>query len=199
MQPHCRPLTPNRFKVYDGSLFFAAYTLATGYELWKWDGANCGLFADIQPGHLGSLAWVDADSLTGWSNRNLFNLPYFTEYKGQLYFGAVDTVHGRELWRMGTQTSSNGITQAKWQGAVKLYPNPASGNATLELTLPSAQPLSLSLTDASGKEVYQLPVREFSGGKSSVSIPLQSLAPGQYFYRLLGGGQSLAAGALLRQ
>ncbi len=196
VQPHGLPLVPNSFQVYDGSLFFAAYTLATGYELWKWDGTNCGLFADIQPGHLGSIAWVDAD--TSWlPNRNLFNLPYFTEYKGQLYFGAIDTIHGRELWRMGTQT--NGITTAKWQGAVKLYPNPASSSATLEITVPSSQRLSVSLCDMAGKEVYQLPGREFPAGKSSVSLPLQSLSPGQYFYRLLCGGQSVATGVLLRQ
>lgn len=198
VQPHGLPLVPNSFQVYDGSLFFAAYTLATGYELWKWDGTNCALFADIQPGHLGSLAWVDSD--TSWlPNRNLFNLPYFTEYKGQLYFGAVDTVHARELWRMGTQTSSNGITQAKWEGAVKLYPNPATNSATLELRLSSAQRLSLSVSDVSGREVYHLANREYPSGTSSVAIPLQGLAPGQYFYRLLGGGECLAAGALLRQ
>jgi ELWxxDGT repeat protein len=193
-RPSGVPMAPNSFQAYDGSLFFAAYSAAAGYELWKWDGSACALFADMQPGPKGSLAWFD-DSVAAYPQR--FSAPGFTEFKGQLFFVVVDSLYGRELWRMGTQT--NGITQARWQGSLKLYPNPASNSATLALTLPTAQRLSLSLTDAAGREVYHLVDREYPSGTSSEFIPLKGLAPGPYFYRLLGGGQCVAAGALMRQ
>lgn len=196
VQPHGLPLVPNSFHVYDGSLFFAAYTLATGYELWKWDGTSCGLFADIHTGHLGSIGWVDDDTINGWSNRNVFNLPYFTEYKGQLYFGAMDSLHGRELWRMGTQT--NGITQATWPGAVKVYPNPAKSDVVIEISVPSNQLLSLFLTDARGRVVYRLPTKDFETGTTRLSLPLHNLVAGSYYYRLTGSdGQTCVAGVIL--
>ena len=40
---------PTNFATFAGQLFFSAYTLNTGFELWKLDGTNISLVADINP------------------------------------------------------------------------------------------------------------------------------------------------------
>lgn len=67
---------------YNGKLYFAASTPATGRELWVTDGTQAGtkLVKDINPG-------PDSGEVR-----------YLTVYNGKLYFGANDGVHNHELW-----------------------------------------------------------------------------------------------------
>jgi ELWxxDGT repeat protein len=66
----------------NGTLFFAAATRTTGYELWKSDGTAAGtvLVKDIRSGFVGS------DSR------------YLTNVNGTLFFVATTETEGRELW-----------------------------------------------------------------------------------------------------
>jgi ELWxxDGT repeat protein len=71
------------------SLYFSAYTLNTGFELFRFDGTNVSLVGDINP---------TKDDLGGVFEGN-DSVPYgFKEYHGRLYFSAYEPMHGAELW-----------------------------------------------------------------------------------------------------
>ncbi|MEM6777462.1 MAG: ELWxxDGT repeat protein, partial [Planctomycetota bacterium] len=77
-----------QFAQLGNDLIFRANDNSYGAELWKSDGTNTTLLADINPGTAGSAP---------------FGL---TEFQGHLYFSANDGVNGGELWRTdGTTTS----------------------------------------------------------------------------------------------
>src|SRR5687768_2367428 len=69
---------PSNITVYANSLYFSAYTLSTGRELWKYDGTNITLVADINETQddIGSGVKEGNDSLPSW----------LTPYDGWLFF-----------------------------------------------------------------------------------------------------------------
>src|SRR5687768_13857276 len=64
---------PSNFTTFSGQLFFSAYTLSTGRELWKFDGTNVALVADINP---------TADDLGGVFEGNDSNPRGFRSFDG---------------------------------------------------------------------------------------------------------------------
>lgn len=80
---------------YGDELYFNAYSIGYGGELWKTDGTETGtvLVKDIYPGYM----WSDPDHLT--------------VFKDALYFLANDGTHGPELWK--TDGTSTGTTIVK--------------------------------------------------------------------------------------
>lgn len=89
---------PSNLTVYAESLVFGAYTQATGFELWKYDGATVQLIADINPtsDDLGNGIKEGNDSLTDW----------LTVFNGNLYFSAFEPRRGAELWTYNGTTAS---------------------------------------------------------------------------------------------
>jgi ELWxxDGT repeat protein len=74
--------------VVGNTLYFRAFTLTNGYELWKTDGTTTSLVADITPG--------ESSSSPG----------FLTAVGNTLFFAATDPTSGRELWKTdGTTTS----------------------------------------------------------------------------------------------
>lgn len=97
--------SPENFAVYNGQLYFSAYDGVHGRELWRFDGTNAALAADIQPGGQ-------------YANSNPNNL---VVYRDKLYFSANDGVHGFELW------SFDG-TNAEMVAEINPTPNPGNGD-----------------------------------------------------------------------
>jgi ELWxxDGT repeat protein len=69
---------------------FSAYTLETGRELWKYDGTNIFLAADINN--------TTHDLGGGIIEGNSSNPDWLTLFNGKLYFSAFDLRRGAELW-----------------------------------------------------------------------------------------------------
>lgn len=89
---------PSNFTAYSGNVYFSAYTLPTGMELWRYNGTEVTLAADINDtaDDIGSGVKEGNDSLPDW----------LIEYGGKLYFSAFDSRRGAELWRFdGNQAS----------------------------------------------------------------------------------------------
>jgi ELWxxDGT repeat protein len=100
--------SPENFAVFNGQLYFSAYDGVHGRELWRFDGANAFLAADILPGGQ-------------YSSSNPSGL---TVYNGKLYFCATDEIHGCELW------SYDG-TQAQMVAEINPTPDPGNGDTFL--------------------------------------------------------------------
>lgn len=73
---------PSYFTIAGNKLFFSAYDIAHGRELWVSDGTTAGtkLVKDIEPGHNGTVSLLHG------------------EINGNLLFEAITTAGGRELW-----------------------------------------------------------------------------------------------------
>jgi ELWxxDGT repeat protein len=166
--------------VYDSLLFFgAALDSARGFELYKYDGNAVSLVADINPG-------------VGGSNPSNFKV-----VNGYLYFVADDGIHGKELFRL---RSATGVEHVAWDGAVSVYPNPATSSARIELSINRPQALMISLFDMAGRQVFASSLLHFDAGRNFYSIPLHNLCSGNYVYRITQSDRSLeASGILVKQ
>jgi ELWxxDGT repeat protein len=83
---------PSNITVFANNVYFSAYTLETGNELFKYDGTNITLVADINEtkDDIGSGTMEGNESLPTW----------LTSFNGDLYFSAYDPHRGDELWRL---------------------------------------------------------------------------------------------------
>jgi ELWxxDGT repeat protein len=87
--------SPDNFVEYNGLLYFTAYTINSGVELWRSDGTAAGTY-------------LVKDIYTGSTSSDPGEL---TVSNGLLYFAATSSSAGRELWR------SNGTTAGTLQVA----------------------------------------------------------------------------------
>jgi len=81
--------------------------------------------------------------------------------------------------------------------AFSIYPNPAHGSATIQLSLPpsvASGALQLSVVGSDGRLVMQHP---WPQGVSSFSLPVSDLAPGIYYAHVAQGGKWLTGGKLV--
>lgn len=70
---------------------------------------------------------------------------------------------------------------------LRLSPNPATASTTVYFALPHAQQVTLSLTDALGRNVGIRPTFGLAAGPQALLLDLRGLAPGLYLVRLTGG------------
>lgn len=80
---------------------------------------------------------------------------------------------------------------------LKNYPNPASGQTTIEFTLPVRSKVSLTLYDELGKEITKIVSAEYPGGHHSVPLNTDKLPAGIYYYSL-GVGQEWITKKLIK-
>jgi ELWxxDGT repeat protein len=82
---------PSNLTTHANILFFSAYTFDIGRELWKCDGTNITLVADINE---------TKDDLGGGLSEGNDSLPtWLTPFNGDFYFSAYDPRRGDELWK----------------------------------------------------------------------------------------------------
>jgi ELWxxDGT repeat protein len=107
---------PSNLTVFASSLFFNAYTLSTGRELWKTDGTNITLVADIND---------TSDDIGGGVREGNDSLPtWLTPFNGSLYFSAFDSRRGAELWKYdGTNVTRAADINPDASDTIKLSPN----------------------------------------------------------------------------
>ena len=81
---------------------------------------------------------------------------------------------------------------------LQVYPNPSSGDIHITWTTPVSVDLALSVLDASGRKIADLPTQHLKGGKNIIrwdgSLPNGSpLIPGTYIIRAEGNGSAMSA------
>jgi hypothetical protein len=70
---------------------------------------------------------------------------------------------------------------------VKIYPNPVTGNASIEFTMIKTENVEISLLDATGKSMRVITNRQFQQGKNTTSMDMTDLPAGFYFIQLRTG------------
>lgn len=159
---------------YNGYLYLSAYTDATGTELWRYDGEQVEMVADLEPGVGGSYPYAigvfsnalyvttcDWDVYPELSTCRLWEVrgdeiqekgswidggPYaITEWKGKLYFTVFDDELGSELWVL----EENGADLV-----IDLYPGPESG--AQYLTVYNGQLLFRGNDGVHGRELWRV-------------------------------------------
>jgi ELWxxDGT repeat protein len=185
------------FTVYGGKLYFQAgggqsyyqtnKDTVHGAELWEFDGANPPKMAvDIWPGMISATVALSSDPF------------YLTGFNDGVYFTAVSATTGRDLFKY--VPSNNSVQNVSFTGHVKVYPNPSTSSATLELNLAEAMNLRLALRNIEGKEVLRPTQSNFPTGKSSITLNLQDLTAGVYFYILSDeGGRILYSEKIVKE
>ena len=78
------------------------------------------------------------------------------------------------------------------QRGISVYPNPATQETAVRLTLPTATMVQVSLTDVLGREVLALPAKTYAAGNPEISLNLagRQLPAGLYMVRISLDGET---------
>jgi ELWxxDGT repeat protein len=166
---------------YGNKLYFTAYDSAHGVEIWAYDGSNPPVnVIDLCPGNGSGLP----SQLTVIGN--------------DLWFRAFEcTGIGEEIFKFNYIAAAVKIVGSKPD--IKLYPNPANTIVYIEIALQTAARITVALSDISGELVYSLPFTTYTRTENTINIPLQNLAVGTYYYRILDETGSInISGRLLK-
>ncbi|MBN9481805.1 MAG: T9SS type A sorting domain-containing protein [Bacteroidetes bacterium] len=173
---------PSNFKEYAGKLFFSADDGVHGNELWAYDGK-------LQPYMVG-----DIDS-----GMNASSPMDMTQYGTHLYFSASTTASGRELYVL-LDSAALSVQNVKFNASVKVYPNPATSETHIAIELQRDQAMAILITDITGKEILNIPVKNYTSGEHIIDVPMQQATPGIYIYRIAdNSGKMLAGGKIQKQ
>lgn len=128
------------------------------------------------------------------------------EYNNEIYMvgKSKDQNPDWSLYRLrdtlvpGTPPSS--IQEISFQADIKLYPNPATDIAKLEINLQTAGTISIHLTDISSREIQTIKPTLYSVGKNNITLQLDDTPPGNYIVTLHNSsGETLWSGKLVHQ
>ncbi|GAA4463649.1 hypothetical protein GCM10023093_12620 [Nemorincola caseinilytica] len=147
-----------------------------------------------------TVAWADS-TLTGmamsWSD---FTIPLkyksasLTPDTGMIVFSssASTPVAGSYLYAdkvAFTGTVPTGIISINTpDAATTVFPNPASGSATVYYHSASSRTIAVALTDMTGKVIRNMEVRTMAG-ENSIPLDLKGLAQGMYFVQVIDEGK----------
>jgi hypothetical protein len=95
------------------------------------------------------------------------------------------TPRSRNVKTSGVATTS--VKEIEGLSAWQISPNPAADVANILISAGEPFDAQISVLDAAGRTVLQLPMQPFSEGQNNVAIPLESLSNGFYFVVLNNG------------
>jgi ELWxxDGT repeat protein len=171
---------PSSFINFSNKLYFTAYDGINGTELWVINEKDSVYMA------------ADIDSFSAANPMN------FVMYNNALYFSAYSSTLGTELYKY--IDPAVGVKNVRFDADVKVYPNPASEQVTIDLTLKNNEQLKLRLFDVTGKEVYHNDLMNYMAGNHKLTVPVRELANGLYFYQVINAaGAKCLSGRIEKQ
>lgn len=140
-------------------------------------GTNAGGNPDITTWYFG-----DGNTGTGGNPSHTYtaNGTYTVSYVQENACGADSITTTLTITCIVGTTTPNGTS-------VQLYPNPTQGLAALNLNLPSAAQVSVSLTDLQGKVIFSQD-QAFASGSSTVPLDLSRVSSGVYIVHVITDG-----------
>jgi ELWxxDGT repeat protein len=170
---------PSNFVVYKGNLYFSAFTSTAGREIWWFDGTTTNMVTDLNPG-IGNSAATD-----------------FYVWANNLYFNASNGTSGFELFRINDPTS---VKNVAFGGQLSVFPNPAPGDVTLDLSLDKAEALRISVYDIQGRIVWEKAQTRYNAGTTKIVLPATRFAAGTYCYLLQNAdGRQAISGSFIKE
>ncbi len=90
----------------------------------------------------------------------------------------------------GRGTDPLGINTLNATSAVKLYPNPTGGNATIAMSLKKDDRIIITIMNGEGKGALAPIDRTYRAGEQEISLPTAGLPDGIYFVQIATGTQT---------
>jgi hypothetical protein len=104
---------------------------------------------------------------------------------------AIETIELKDSSIFLTEINNDDI-------GMKLFPNPAYKNTTLQLRLRAPQFLTIDLIDANGIVVKTIISKQYNGQDPSIYIETSGLTAGDYLVRVLAESGNVIAGKVLK-
>ncbi|MCB2376464.1 T9SS type A sorting domain-containing protein [Hymenobacter sp. BT635] len=100
--------------------------------------------------------------------------------------------------RIALASITSTATLAEHYG-LRLFPNPATAETTVELLMPAPAAVEVRITDLLGREVLAPTSTRLAAGRQAVALPRAAqLAPGLYLVQVLTGEQTLSTKLVVR-
>lgn len=81
-----------------------------------------------------------------------------------------------------------------------VYPNPATDEVHITIKYDAYSLAKVVITDITGRVIYSMPLTQLSMSDHTVTVPVQNLLPGTYFYRVVNEqGPVIANGKIIKQ
>ncbi|NJN32937.1 MAG: T9SS type A sorting domain-containing protein [Saprospiraceae bacterium] len=117
------------------------------------------------------------------------NIPFFEKVTFRGAFGATNWMAGWTNFRPDTSRYLAGVRSLSVDDltakgfAAKMYPNPASNNAIIELSLEKEMTLNVQIFDVLGREIRTFRGQRFNAGENTFALDLSNVSNGLYFVR----------------
>lgn len=95
------------------------------------------------------------------------------------------------------EAASTGVEETT-PATSRAYPNPFTDAVTIEYSLPTSAPVTLTVTDIPGRIVSTLQTPQQQAGTHTVSLEGSTLAPGLYIYKIVAGS-FVQTGTIIRR
>ncbi len=127
-----------------------------------------------------------------------YDLRTSDDFEGALYAAS----HGRGFWKtsgtadyVGIEETPDFATELPEQG-LELYPNPASSNVSIKLSLENRSDVTINVRDLTGKMVKTISLKGLDAGTEEISLPVDQLKTGNYVVTMING-QEVKSGKLI--
>lgn len=119
---------------------------------------------------------------------------YFTAMdKTQVPFSLMTTMYRYDDWGTGVKLQKYETIEAG------VYPNPAADNVSLYFTLKQPIEATITITDMTGKLVYNIPLKKYDSGTNNLSLDTRTWQTGIYNCTVSVGNELLWTGKLVKE
>ncbi len=148
--------SPNNFSIYEDTVFFSAFTLDEGRELWTIVNEEANLRSDIIPGAESSFPFE------------------ITPSKDNIYFVAKTVDRGYQILELYSSKFVSEPEDPEFDGALNIYPNP--GKELLFLTTED------TIQEIKAFNVSGMIIKKWKGDTKEINV--SDLPRGIYFFRI---------------
>ncbi|MFN6037471.1 MAG: T9SS type A sorting domain-containing protein [Bacteroidota bacterium] len=161
---------------------------------------------------------IDLNSPTSWSNEGLNgsgifpNVPTFmirqqTLGNWECYNSGViyAATHGRGIFKSNAYYQPLAVSVPEIEAAdktvvksIKVFPNPANDQTTVNFNLASAQNVMIAVYDLKGSKVSSISCGRLQNGTQNITVPLDGLSKGTYILGVIGDNDVLGTTRLVK-